>query len=113
MENGKYYEEMEDEAPSRGDIFIQTALEYISERKYTERKHLVLDVNQKIASMGYKAYSTAQAYKLLTIADIRLISENGTAEKILKCTGNMGLSNIISFRECETFSVNNVMKGLL
>ena len=98
MLNDEFYEEIEDDAPNRRDIFIQTALKYVSEKNYTEQKHLVLDINQKLTSLGYKAYSTSQAYKLLVSADIRLISENGTAEKILKCTGNMSLNNIISYQ---------------
>lgn len=98
MGNDKYYEEMEDESPSRQDMFIHTALNYISEKKYTERKRLVIDVNQHLKSLGYASYSTAQAYKLLTNADIKPVSENGTAEKILKCTGELPLNNIISFR---------------
>lgn len=98
MENGKYYEEMEDEAPSRRDIFIQTALEYISGKNYTEQKHLVLDVNRKLTSLGYKAYSVSQSYKLLTSADIQPINENGTTEKILKYTGSTRLNNIISYQ---------------
>lgn len=98
MENLRYYEEMEDEAPSRRDIFIQTALEYISGRNYTEQKHLVLDVNRKLTSLGYKAYSISQSYKLLTSADIQPINENGTTEKILKYTGSTRLNNIISYQ---------------